>query len=103
MEWNVYWWDPNAKEIRVQNVFNLSIKFQHELDELKRKKNEISEEHFSRELNFAAKYCFWSKCEHEIWVSDWMSDTKDGGKKIDVYDQLRLNWDDFADYVWRNL
>lgn len=103
MEWNVYVWEPNRKEIHIRNVFQLSIKFDEELDELKTKKNSMSEERFSKELLHAVKYCFWSKCEYEVYIGDWMSDTTDCGKKIDVYDQLMLNWDNFAAYTWGNL
>ena len=25
------------------------------------------------------------------------------GKKIDIYDQLQMNWQQFIDYVWNNI
>lgn len=43
-------------------------------------------------------YYFWSKTEWEVIVSPWVG--KGGDEKIDVYDQLKLNWDKFVDYVW---
>lgn len=44
------------------------------------------------------KYYFWSKCEWEIIICPWVGKADD--IKIDVYDQLMLNWDKFVDYVW---
>lgn len=35
------------------------------------------------------------------WPPDTTGRFKD--KKIDVYDQIQMNWDVFADYVWTNL
>lgn len=100
MEWNVYWFDPNQKEIIVRNVFKLSVKFNEELDRLR--ENHVKDfSTFSEELRHAAMYCYWSKCEHEICVCDWME--QEYGMKIDVYDQLRLNWDAFSAYTWARL
>ena len=47
-------------------------------------------------------YYFWSKCEYEIIVTcnpEWDRFKKE---KIDVYDQLQLNWNKFVDYIWEN-
>lgn len=47
-------------------------------------------------------YYYWSKCEWEIILSHW-SEHKDGPSyKIDVFDQIELNWDRFCDYVWEH-
>ena len=51
----------------------------------------------SYKLRGHALYYFWSKCEWEIVVSEWPNNTK--GSKIDVFTQLRLNWDEFINYV----
>lgn len=74
-------------------------------------------------------YYYWSKCEWECVITDthphigqreldrilddcYRKLTKDAppcrfshvnlsdADKIDVYDQLRLNWDEFVEYVW---
>lgn len=101
LEWNVYWYDPNAHKMTIRNVFNLSTKFQRELDRVK--EYLWDEELFSRELNAACAYCFWAKCEHEIQLSPWPSGEEKEFVKIDVYHQLKLNWDKFVDYVRENI
>ena len=77
-------------------------------------------------------YNFWSKCEWEVVITDWpthitveelnrLQKELDGhtaaygnppyalsvdlrvAEKIDVYDQIMLNWDIFINYLWENL
>lgn len=43
-------------------------------------------------------YYMWSKCEYEIILSPWTGRADD--IKIDVYDQIMMNWNSFVDYVW---
>lgn len=43
-------------------------------------------------------YYFWSKCEYEIILSPWTGRADD--IKIDVYDQIMMNFDSFVDYCW---
>lgn len=103
MEWNVLWDDPNAHKIVVRNVFKLSVRFNEELDRLR---NMVfkSFDDFSTELRHSVMYCYWGKCEYEITVCPYPYNEKyDEERKIDVYDQLRLNWDLFATYVYDNL
>ncbi len=97
--WNVYWEDFNRNQIVVRNVFNLSVSFNNYLkDNLK--KNKLKKD-FCKQLERDLQYCYWSKCEHEIIISSWPS--RDDCKiKVDVYDQIMLNWDKFCDYVWKN-
>lgn len=45
-------------------------------------------------------YYFWSKCEWEIILSDFPPSKKFQEKKVDVYEQVMLNWDIFINYVW---
>lgn len=70
-------------------------------------------------------YMFWSKSEYEIVLTSWppyiTADVVDsikqrtiGGKyrepvslevarKIDMYDQVAINWEPFIQYIWNNL
>ena len=43
-------------------------------------------------------YYFWSKCEYEIILSPWTGRADD--IKIDIYDQIMMNFDRFVGYVW---
>jgi hypothetical protein len=121
--WNVYIYDQNAQKIVPYNVFDHSG-FVKDLKELKETKIKDFEEQLAR----IAMYHFWSKCEMEVVITSWppyidqderyrlnkeASDYKEKynkeekcinvrlntGMKIDVYNQLILNWDIFADCV----
>lgn len=43
---------------------------------------------------------YWSKCEWEIILSPWPPRDGEQDIKVDVYDQIKINWDHFVDYVW---
>ena len=93
-----------------------------EMKNFKSKYKEI----FKQELNKALKYNFWGRCEYEIILTSWPpAITKEESKrvfdefqkrdhvretvnlsvdtKIDIYSQVHINFDLFADYVWNNL
>lgn len=42
----------------------------------------------------------WCKCEHEVVVGPWIGDFEKEGVKVDIYEQIRMNWDLFVEYVW---
>lgn len=46
-------------------------------------------------------YYFWSKCEWEIILSDFPPSDRFKKKKVDVYEQVMLNWDKFINYLWK--
>ena len=126
LEWNVYDNDFNKKEIRVYNIFNHG-RF---LEDVKKdlKKCEIKEE-FAEKLRRHLFYYFGCKCEYEVVITSWppyipMSELDrmcterektlkqynrepyrlyvnlDVGEKVDIYSQVRLNWEVFVDYIW---
>ena len=45
-------------------------------------------------------YYYRSKCEWEVIVSSWPPSDRVPERKVDVYDQVMLNWDVFIGYVW---
>lgn len=59
-----------------------------------------TKEEFSKKLDQEARYYFWSRCEHEIILSSWPPSDRCEDVKIDVYDQLSLNWDAFVNSLW---
>ena len=81
---------------------------------------------FAKDLKEILRYYFWSRAEYEIILTDWpTSITQEEAKrvlaefekrdhyrecvnlpvavKVDVYDQITLNFGLFVDYVWENL
>ncbi len=96
MEWYVYYYDCNAKKICKYNVFDHGS-FMKELKVLLR--CDVTKQDFSDQLRHVLLRYFWSKCEWETVLKPWVGDDS-VEIKIDVYDQVMLNWDEFADYVW---
>ena len=99
MKWNVYFHNFNKNEIEVYNIFNHSC-FTYEVKQaIKKYKDKDS---FIDKLKSELRYYFWSKCEWEVIISPWVGRKEPCNAKIDVYDQVMLNWNVFADYVWEN-
>ena len=95
MEWYVYRYDFNKREIVPFDVFRRAD-FKEDVEEIDIKN--ISYKDFKNRLDRLTLYYFWSKCEWEIIICPWVGKADD--IKIDVYDQLMLNWDKFVDDVW---
>lgn len=95
MKWNVYRYNINKNKIEVYNIFNHYSFNRDVTTDLSRYR---SREAFAKALQYNLKHYFWSKCEWEVLVYPWP--IADGEIKIDVYDQVMLNWDVFVDYVW---
>lgn len=53
---------------------------------------------FAEEVKHELMYFYWSKYEWETIIKKFGTDGKE--RKIDVYEQVMLNWDRFVDYLW---
>lgn len=99
LKWFVYVDDINRGQIISFNILNHSY-FLHSIEE-NFKKNKADRQKFEEQLERDLRYCFWSKTEHEVVISDML---ESGVKaRVDVYDQVHLNWDIFVSYVFDNL
>ena len=64
-------------------------------------KEQVAE--ISEAIGKIARYCFGSKCEYEVLVESWPpSRDFNSAVKIDVYEQLEMNWDALIDYIIKN-
>lgn len=126
MQWNVLYNNFNARKIEEINIFKYSS-FAKDVENLL--KEDISKDEFADKLRRKLQYCFWSKCEWEVVVTSWpvhidkeeldrlnfeyedfnkkyghypykINVAPEVRKKIDIYDQVILNWDIFVNYVW---
>lgn len=90
--------DFNARKIKPFNVFS-HYGF---LNDCKKaaKKYAKDKAEFSDEVRKHLAYYYWSKCEWEIVLSPWPQSQNCIDKKIDVYYQVMLNWEQFIDYLW---
>lgn len=100
MKWFVFVESVNRKEIYEMNVFDHGG-FTADLEKFLKKRP--TREELSEELRHITMYYFWSKCEWEVLLTSWVHGGRDDAPKlkIDVYDQLKMNWDHFVDYVWQ--
>lgn len=119
--WNVYECDFNSGEIKVYNIFDHGRFFEDVKESLKKCKDK---EDFKERIKRHLFYYFGSKCEWEVIITSWppyiskeevsnLCKRADEGefrhrtavnletaRKIDIREQVMLNFDVFIDYVW---
>ena len=99
LEWNVYVSNFNDKRIETHNVFE-NHRFMTDLRKAARKYRDRERDLFEEQMRRDLMYYYWSKCEWEIVISHWPQRADARDEKVDVYDQVMMNWDRFRDYVW---
>lgn len=101
LAWNVYISDWNSKNIEVHNVFDHG----YFLEDCKKyaRKYKNDREKFLEEVRKSLMYWYWSKCEWEVIVSHWPPNERFNDAKVDVYEQVNLNWGIFCDYIWAHV
>ena len=96
MEWYVYRYNINTRLIEKFNIFHHSGF----MDDIKKMLNEkLDYEEFKKKLESSLFYYYAFKAEWEVIIRPWVGH-KDVESKIDVYQQVKLNWNNFAQYVW---
>ena len=98
LRWNAILYDYQSTRIRKYNIFNNS-QFCKDCIELFSPPN-LGKETFSELLDKKAMYEFWGRCEYEFLISSWPPGPAEKPYKIDVYEQLKLNWEKFVDYLY---
>lgn len=96
--WNVYRHSINTDAIEPFNVFNHSG-FSNDCKKAVKKYK--TKEAFADAIRSSMMYYYWSKYEWEVIVSPF-STNRDNEIKVDVYSQVKMNWDRFIDYLWDN-
>ena len=121
LTWNVFINSFNGNKIEEYNVFHHG-RFCEDVDKAVKKykkdlKDETLTEKSKKALLEAFKdsvkrdlmYYFWSKYEWEIGITEPFDDhiikqdCKYPWEKVDVYNQVMMNFDIFFDYIYRNL
>ena len=82
--WNVVTYNPNKNVMEQYNIFN-HYKFAEAVEKML-ERHADDKEMFAEDLDSELMYYFYSK-------SEW---------NIDVYCQVKMNWEAFVDYVWAN-
>ena len=128
MIWNVYCESFNNSSIIKYNNFNHKG-FAKDVNKLL--KENTTKDEFAEQLKRSLKYYFWGKSEHEVVITSWpvyinraeldrlnteyeeynnkwghypydINIVPNVGKKIDIYNQVMMNWEQFVEYVWSN-
>lgn len=99
MEWNVFYYNMNARKIETFNIFNHGSFNKYVKEAIKTYK---TKEEFAKQLETELLYYFWCKAEYELLFSPWVGGDIEDGKKIDVYTQVMANFDILLDYIWEN-
>lgn len=97
LEWNVYYHDFNGGDIKKFNIFD---HWRFNEDVARALKRDLNRNDFARHLRSHLFYFFCSKCEYEVLISPWIDDKEEGVIKVDIFDQVMMNFDIFVDYVW---
>lgn len=129
LTWKVFVEDINTKEIKRYDIFK-GGRFEAIAKEIK--DSGCSKDEFAYHFRTHLMSQFWSRCEYEVIITSWPAyiDTKElerlqneaaeyekrygmaptllncrlkVSQKIDVFEQLCLNWDHFIDYVYKNV
>ena len=106
LEWNAYYESWNDRKIKSFNIFEHGRL----MEDLRKNAKKIhiredipsEKEWFLDQLRRDIQYYFWSKCEWELVLAPWVGNGRTQDIKIDVYDQVMLNWPVFSEYVWQN-
>lgn len=109
--WNVFYGPWNGK-VEQHNVFEHNGFWGDLVKAYKKCKREKetpeARAKFEETVRRDLMYYYWSKCEWEVVVSHWPPHIEDEKRfaeksiKVDVYDQIEMNWDHFIEYVWSN-
>lgn len=94
--WNVFMYNSTTKKIVVENVFNHS-NYKKDIEELIHNCTD-NVYAFSEKVRSVSVYYFWSKCEYETVIYPWVGDDK-CKRKVDVFWQLEMNWENFIEYL----
>ena len=101
LKWFVFIEDINKKRIRVYNIFEHKDFMEDCNDAWENYKNKHHDFlRYQENIDSILMYYFWCKCEWEIILSNFPPSDSFHEKKIDVYQQVKINWDKFIDYIF---
>lgn len=98
MHWFVYVDDFNMKRIVEYDIFK-HHSFAGDVGRAyKKHRNDFDA--FAEKVRGLLFYYYCSKCEWEVIVGAWVARDRTPERKVDVCEQVMLNWDVFIEYVW---
>ena len=101
LKWFVFVEDINSKLIKVYNIFEHKDFMEDCNDAWENYKNKHHDfSRYQEDIDGILMYYFWCKCEWEIILSNFPPSDSFQKKKIDVYQQVKINWKKFMDYLF---
>ena len=97
LEWNAYYYNINQRKIEKFNIFYHSS-FRQDIEKILKKNKERTKD-AEEEILRSLMYYYWSKAEWEILLCPWIGENNNE-MKLDVYDQVMMNWNHFLDYIF---
>ena len=96
--WNVFYHSHTDKRIKTINIFD-HVTFAEKYLQIRKRK--LSREEFEKEVKSILFYHDNSKYEYEVLITSlFESRNNDEEIKVDIYEQIILNWDIFIDYIY---
>lgn len=88
ISFNVIIYDVNKDEFVPYDIMPYLVR---RYNDTKKKDRPVTFEEFKKFVDSSMRYQYWARCEYEIILSDWPCQKK--YKKIDVYEQFKMNID----------
>lgn len=98
MHWRVIREDFNGRRIAYYDIFEHGGFADGVRKAYRKYRNDYGA--FAENVSGLLFYYFNSKCEWEVIVSAWPPSDRVPERKVDVYEQVMLNWDVFIEHVW---
>ena len=99
MHWIVFEHDFNKNKIVHYDIFS-HYGFAEDVKKADKKFERDAE--FLDEVERSLQYYFWAKAEHEILIKGLFDKNDESQVKIDVFEQVEMNWERFAEYLLAN-
>lgn len=100
MKWSVYVHNFNQNKIEEYDIFEHGTFVKYLIKDYKECE---TKEQFLDRLKSELRYYFWSRTEWEVLIIPWIGRKEECSEKIDVFDQIMMNWHVFSEYVWNNI
>lgn len=94
LEWKVWKYNYNTKKIE---QYNALTGFENTIQRIR--ENCEGKEDFANQLDKEFMYQYWSRCQYEVLIKPWVGDEA-VERKVDIYEQLKMNWDAVVGRCW---
>jgi hypothetical protein len=101
LTWNTYISDTNGRVIKNCDIFKHKY-FVDGLKKIARSCKDTQRDEFCERMRKELLYYFWGRVQWEVIIDHWPHWDRFESKKVDVYEQVMMNWEPFCEYVWNH-